>query len=707
MNVLQLVPELNVGGVEKSAVEVARFLAIKGHKSVVVSGGGRLVRSLSAAGVRHYTLPVGRKNPFHVFYSYLKLKKIIKKENIDIVHARSRIPALTGYFAARSTRKTFITTAHGHYRRHLISRVMGWGKTVIVANTTMARYMNENFGVSTQKMAIVSRGVDLEEFSFSAPSERAKKIFRIGMVARYSPIKGHKDFLKAVSYVSRKMRNVQAIMMGDISSANPEYIKDLELTARRLGIDKIVEIKDSGEEVASVMGELDVLVSASTAQEAFGRTVIEAQARGVPVVATCVGGVVENVSDNVTGLLCSPMDPLDMAKKIIMYAEDAELMDRIAVTSREQVERRYSLKDSLERELEVYTEALSRRNVLVIKISSLGDVILSVPSLRAIRKKYEDAVVKVLVDFRFSGVLEGCPYVDEVITCDIRGRERGTGFFSFLERLRSEDFDISIDLQNNRKSHLMAFLAAIPERYGYDNGKFSFLLNRKVSLPGGSLSPVEHQSRVLALAGVTKVDERLELWSGRSGEEWVEKFLSSGWLKSGQKLVAISVSASKRWKTKNWSVSRMAELADTLASKKGIRVVAIGVEDDIEISQEFFKKTSAKPLDAVGKTDIGRLISLLKRCDALLTGDSAPMHIAAAVGTPFVAIFGPTDPDRHSPVCAGKKILRKNMKCSPCYKTSCSRGLKCMSSVKVDEVYQALVDLACRADEEVRETSGF
>jgi lipopolysaccharide heptosyltransferase II len=692
MNVLQLVPRLNVGGVEKGTVEVARFLAIKGHKSVVVSGGGKMEKNLSAAGARHYHVPVGRKNLFLGIYSYFRLKQIIKKEKIDLVHARSRIPALIGYFAARHTHRTFVTTAHGQYRQHLISRVMGWGKIVIVANDTMARYMNENFGISRHKMCVVPRGVDLEKFAFIAPSSKKGKVFRVGMISRYSPIKGHMDFLKAISYVSRRMRNVQAVIMGDIASAKPEYIKSIELAARRLAVDKIVELKDSTEDVASVMKDLDVIVSANTSQEAFGRTVIEAQARGVPVVATRIGGVVESVSDGDTGLLCEPMDPMDMSKKIMSYADSTELMDKVALSARRQVEEKYSLKRSLELELKTYEEAVRRKNVLVIKVSSLGDVILCIPSLRAIREKYTGAIIKAMVDVRFSGVLRGCPYVDEVITCDFRGRDKGSAFLRFVEMIRSEDIDISIDLQNNRRSHLTAFLAAIPERYGYNNGKLSFLLNKKIDLPAGKIPPVAHQARVLAMAGITKIEDRLELWSREEDEKWVDDFLRSGWLKSGQKLVAMSVSASRRWETKNWGAHRLAELADMLASEKGVRVVAVGLDEDMETAEEFFRKTSSKPLNAVGKTNIGQLISLIKRCDALLTGDSAPMHIASAVGTPLVAIFGPTDPSRHLSAGGKKKVFKKELRCAPCYRTSCNRNMKCMSSVKTREVFDSLME---------------
>lgn len=693
MNILQLVPKLNVGGVEKGTVEVARSLVLGGHKALVVSGGGSLEKTLAAIGARHYTLPVGRKNPFVMAYCYFSLKRIIRKENVDIVHARSRIPALTGYFAARSTRRTFVTTAHGQYRKHLISRVMGWGKVVIAANDTMARYMNQNFGVSLNRIMIIPRGVDLERFSFILPSSKRGNVIRVGMIARYTPLKGHADFLKAMSYVFRRMANLEVVIMGDKKSAKEEYLKKLELTARRLLIDKIVKFADSEREVPDVLAELDVIVSANTAQEAFGRTVIEAQARGVPVVATRVGGIVENVSDKVTGLLCEPMDPRAMAEKIMDIASDARLADRISVAAREQVEKRYDLKKTMGMTLKAYSDIIARKNILVIKISSLGDVILSVPSLKAIRKRFRNGLIKVLVDVKFRDVLDGCPYVDEVITCDLKGRDRGKGFLALAGRLRSESFDVSIDLQNNRKSHMAAFLASIPERYGYNNGKMSFLINRKTDLPSEPVPPIEHQGRVLALAGITRLEPELELWPRPESAEWAEKFLRDSWLKKDQKLVAISISASGRWPTKNWGISRMAELSDMLAKEKGARVVVLGLEEDIPAGEAFLRKTSAKPINAIGKTDTSRFISLVKRCDALLTGDSAGMHIAAAVKTPFVALFGPTDPGRHVPPSDTKKIIRKDLNCSPCYRTSCVRGIKCMKSINTKEVFEALMDI--------------
>jgi len=694
MNILQVLPKLNVGGVEKGTIEVARYLTLKGHKAVVVSAGGPLEKKLAAIGARHYTLPVGRKNPFNIIGCYFQLKRIIRKENIDIVHARSRVPAISAYFAARATRKIFITTAHGQYKKHLISRVMGWGKVVIAANETMARHMKDNFNVPFRKIRIIPRGVDLEKFAFRLPSSARGKDLRIGMICRFTPLKGHLDFLKAASYVARRVPNLKIVLMGDRSSAKEEYIAKIDLNIRRLMLEKIVEFKGSDQDVAEVMGGLDVLVSANREQEAFGRTVIEAQARGVPVVATRIGGVTENVCDGETGIFCEPGDPRDMADKILKLAEDKALADRIAEGARKFVEENYSLEKTMRMKLDVYSKVLSTRNILVIKISALGDIILSIPSFRALRKRFKDASIKALVDVRFRDILENCPYIDEVISCDLKGRDSGPGFLRLANRLRAEDIDISVDLQNNRKSHLLAFLGAIPERYGYDNGKWSILLNRRISMPKKAIGPVEHQAVVLGLLGITGVDKKLELWTSAESDEWAEGILESSWLKKGQKLVAFSLSASAKWKTKNWPLSYMVQLADDLASEKGIRVVLIGSSEHREEADQFMELTGSKPIDVVGRTSLSQLISVIKKCDALLTGDSAPLHIAAACGTPFVALFGPTSPERHIPTTTTRhKVLRTRLRCSPCYSQVCLRKQRCLRSIRPEQVFGEILGI--------------
>ena len=354
MNILQILPSLDVGGVETGTIDLARYLVARGHKAITVSGGGRLVRELDAIDSRHYNLPVGKKSVFTIMRMIKELRDIIRKEDIDIVHARSRVPAIIAYFACKASGKAFITTAHGYYKKHLMSETMGWGKYVIVASNIMAKHMVDHFGVPHDRIRLIPRGVDLDRFRFRDPAAYRSPWFVIGMVARITPLKGHSDFIKAVSILSRQIPNLKAVIVGEAPKA--KYKEDLELLVRRLGLTNTIEFLPATNDVPDIMRGLDVIVSATITPEAFGRVIIEAQASGVPVVATQVGGVVDIIEDRKTGLLCASQNPKEMAEKILELHKDRRLWMEIAVESRKYVESYFNLNKMMDKTLAVYGE---------------------------------------------------------------------------------------------------------------------------------------------------------------------------------------------------------------------------------------------------------------------------------------------------------------------------------------------------------------
>lgn len=691
MNVLQILPSLDVGGVETGTIDLARYLAAHGHKAIVVSGGGRLVKELDAINVRHYTLPVGKKSLLNMIRMTKAIVDIIRREDVDIVHARSRIPAISAYAASRLTNRVFITTAHGYYRKHILSEVMGWGRYVIVASNIMANHMIKTFGVPHERIRLIPRGVDLARFKFRDPSTHKPEGYTIGMVSRLTTLKGHPDFIKAVTILKEHIPRLKVIVVGD--SPRPKYREDLESLARRLGLSKTVEFIGAKEDVPMVMSSLDVIASATITPEAFGRVVIEAQASGVPVVATRVGGVVDIIEDGVTGLLTRPQDPRDMADKILKLYKDKNLWAGIAVNARKSVENHYSLETMTTNTVALYEEALRSLNILVIKLSAIGDVILSVPSLRAVRSKFANANIKVLISINSREALDRCPYINDRIVCNFKGKDRGLpGLIRLGRDLRKNSFDIVIDLQNNKKSHILSFLTFAPLRYGYEKGRFSYLLNHRIKDDAPYLDPIEHQFRVLRLAGVKPREKALELWPSESDEAEVNKFLRDNWIKPDQALVGINVRASSKWATKNWPAPYIAELCNRLAKEFNIRVVLTGAKSDIEFTGKITKFTNAKPIIAVGRTSLLELASLIRHFKIYVTPDSAPMHIAAAVNTPFVALFGPTDPRRHIPPSKDHVVISKcnAVKCGPCYSSRCLKNFKCMKKITVDEVLDAI-----------------
>lgn len=694
MNILQILPELNYGGVETGTVDFAKYLSSHNHRAVVVSAGGELVDALTSCGAIHYALAVNRKSLFSIIKSIAALVKIIQKEEIEIVHARSRVPAWIAYFACRKTGVPFITTCHGYYARHFFSLVMGWGKFVISPSQVIGRHMIDDFSVLPERIRFIPRSVDIEKFTFIPPEAKSRTEFVIAMIARLTPLKGHTHFLKAIQKASRSIPSIRVWIIGSAPGSKPHYKEDLELLTKRLGLTHIVEFLGKRRDIPQILSKSNLLVLASASHEAFGRVIIEAQASGVPVVATKVGGVLDIVDDGVDGMLVAPSDPEGMADAIIKVLRDQELSSLLAKNGRLKVLSRFTLEKMAEKTLEVYHEAIVSRRILVIKLSALGDVILSLPALKAIRKKYPlPSRIACIAGKDIAPVLAHCPYVDELIIYDFKDRDRG--FFDLLRtsrELRRKNFDMVIDLQNNRKSHLMAWLTFAPLRYGYRNNKFGFLLNRTVREDAFVLGPIEHQFRILKMLGIELKDKKIELWPSKEDIKYVDKFLESQWLNQGQPLVGMHLGSSKKWLSKRWPLAYIAHLAESLALKD-IRVVITGEQEDpqeFERLKELTKKS--KPILACGKTTINQLVCLIKRCRVFVAGDSAPLHIAIGAGIPAVALFGPTDPRRHLPSDEDVVLLQKELSCQPCYKPQCVT-IECMKQISVEEVQEAVLKL--------------
>jgi len=689
MNILQIIPELQLGGAERGTVELARGLVAKGHKSFVASGGGELVKYLDAYGSTHYTLPVYAKNPFTLFRMIWEVSRIIEKEKIDIVHARSRVPGLIALLACRRTFRPLVTTCHGYYRKNFFGYCMGWGKRVIVSSNAIGKHMLEDFEVSPRRISLIPRGVDLEQFTYRPSQRNVDGDFTIGIIGRLTPLKGHVDFIRAISRVVRVFPKVRILIVGDAPFEKAKYRQELELLVKRLGLHQTVEFVGTTRDVPELLSELDLLVFASRTPEAFGRVIIEAGACGVPVVATRVGGVVDILEDGKEGILVPPADPLALSEAIVRVLKDPTLASSLSKNFREKVERQYSLKEMIEKTLSVYEETLKTERILIIKLGAIGDVVLATPSLRAIRKHFPNAQLTLLVGRDAVELVQNCPYLDDLVVYDpSRKDRRGSRRLRLSSELRRRGFDRVIDLQNNKTSQLLSYLSLAPKRYGFDRGPFRFLVNFKIKDPG-AMPPVEHQGKLLSLLGIQEMDPTLEVWTRPKDEEAVDRFLHQEWLAGNEPLVGVNLGGSPRWETKRWPVEYIAALCDRLAQDR-IRVVVTGSEREKALLQKLLSQVRTKPIVAVGKTNLPELACLIRRCRAFVTVDSAPMHIAASVNVPVIAFFGPTDPRRHFPPTEKGTVLNKKVKCHPCYRCRCPIGLICMTQIKPEEVYREL-----------------
>ena len=686
MNILQILPELNVGGVETGTVDLARYLVTQGHKSIVVSNGGALVAQLQSDGSKHYTLPVHKKNLFAVFRCIGKLISIIQKEKIDIVHARSRVPAWIAFFACRKTEAHFLTTCHGYYSSHVFSKVMGWGKLTIAISEVVGRHMAQDFATPSENIRVVPRSVDLEKFNLPRAINTARKEFIVVMIGRITPLKGHPYFLKAMARVIHQMPSVKIQIIGDASAKKQAYKDELIMLTKRLGIATQVEFMGNRRDIPQLLSKADCLVLSTTTQEAFGRVIIEAQAAGVPVVATRVGGVTEVIDHEKTGLLVLPKDIDAISDSVLRILKDLKFAEGLVIEAKKKIEAKYTLANMAEATISVYKELMHSTKILIIKLTAVGDVVLSTAAFKAIRHKFPNAQISCLTSSAASAILAGCPHINDVIVFDPQDKNF-KDLLSKARELRRYHFDKVIDLQNNRLSHLLSFLVFPKESYGYDNGKLSFLLSRKIKNNIRNISPVEHQFRILKMLGIDyNPDLSLELFPSSQDEAYVNQLLDSEWLSGPHIIVGLNISASRQWPSKNWSVEQMAKLCDILGNKN-IRVILTGENKDKVLSRKLISKARAKPASFVGKTSILQLAALIKHCQVYISPDSAPLHVAAGMQVPIIAFFGPTDPRRHMPPASQGVILHKPMKCSPCYSGICKmKTHACMDEILPEEV---------------------
>jgi lipopolysaccharide heptosyltransferase II len=695
MNIVQILPELNVGGVETGTVDFAKYLVQHGHRSIVVSNGGELVSELESAGSKHYTLPVHKKSFWTALRMIKALRKIIQDEKIHIVHARSRVPAWIAYFACRKTKASFITTCHGYYKNRIFSQVMGWAKLVIVPSEAIGRHMMVDFKVPSERIRCIARSVDLSKFKISKEKKQGRSPYTIAIVGRITPLKGHRYFIKALAEVVRTLPKIRIWIIGDAPAQKTSYREELEVLVQRSGLKDHVEFFGNRRDIAELLSQTDVLVLSTITQEAFGRVILEAQAMGVPVVATHVGGVVDIIDDGKTGLLVMPKDTEAMAKAVIQLLKDKALANRLTAEAKLKLQEKFTLEQMASRTIEVYAELLNSVNILVIKISSLGDVVLVTASLKAIRKKFPNGKICCLVGEESRKILHNCPYLDGIIIYDHKYKDKGwIKLLKFSHKLRRYQFDKIIDFQNNRKSHLLSFLSFAKESYGFNNGKWSFFLTHPLKGYRDDIPAVAHQFQLLKLLGIPyRANTYLELWPSLKDKQYAKTLLESEWLGSSQNIVGINIAASAKWQTKNWPIEHIARLCDILSSNN-IRIIITGLEKDIHLANYLLSLTRSKPANLVGKTDILQLAILIKKCKVFVTPDSAPMHVAAAVQTPCIVFFGPTDSTRHIPPAKKIVVLEKKLTCAPCYSSRC-RILThaCMKEISPEEVARKIKEI--------------
>ena len=372
--VLQVLPALGAGGgVERGTIEIARAITDAGGRALVASAGGTAVHEVARAKGEHIALPVDSKNPLVMRANIGRLVRLIRERNVDIVHARSRAPAWSAYFAARKTGTPLVTTFHGTYGtgnplKRKYNSVMTYGDRVIAISNFIAGHIRQVYGTSANKIRVIPRGVDIDWFNPARiPGERVATLanqWRLGdglpvimLPGRLTRWKGQTVFLDAVARLGRK--DIRCVLV-DSDQGRLEYRRELEELIARLDLESVVRIVDHCADMPAAYMLTDVVVSASTDPEAFGRVVPEAQALGRPVVASDHGGVRETIIENETGWLTPPGDAAALAAALEnVLSLDVPARRLLAAKAMTNVRENFSKDTMCARTLDVYNEVLN------------------------------------------------------------------------------------------------------------------------------------------------------------------------------------------------------------------------------------------------------------------------------------------------------------------------------------------------------------
>ncbi len=373
--ILQVLPALDTGGVERGTVEMVQAIARAGGTALVASAGGRLVAQVERAGGRHVTLSLMTKDPVNILLNAGRLARLIRAERVDVVHARSRAPAWSAWLATRRTKAAFVTTWHGVYGenlpgKHAYNSVMARGERVIAISRFVGARVASGYGVGADRLRVIPRGVDTALFDPAhvvgdrvhrlAQAWRVPTGARVVMLpARLTRWKGAEALLDSVAGLGRD--DVYCVLVGS-DQGRAAYARSLAQRAERLGLSARLRLAGHCDDMPAALMLADVVVCASLKPEPFGRSVIEAQAMGRPLVAFDHGGAAETVRHRETGFLVPPGD-VPALRAAIAAVLDLTPDDRAALgwRARAAVLDGYTIAAMQEATLAVYREVLAGR----------------------------------------------------------------------------------------------------------------------------------------------------------------------------------------------------------------------------------------------------------------------------------------------------------------------------------------------------------
>ncbi|MGI8639266.1 MAG: lipopolysaccharide heptosyltransferase II [Pyrinomonadaceae bacterium] len=338
-------------------------------------------------------------------------------------------------------------------------------------------------------------------------------------------------------------------------------------------------------------------------------------------------------------------------------------------------------------------------NIVVRGTNWVGDAVMTIPALRELRRIFPDSKITLHTRSWANGIFENTDLIDGILTFE----RENSAFKTVLEQAkiwREKKFDLAVIFPNSFESALLAKLGKVPARFGYAKEGRSFLLTDAVEIPDWKSEKhetfyylnlvAEIEKKYFGSSTILENEPRFELKVSKERKAEARKFLTENGVDLSKKLVAF-VAGSTNSRAKRWLPESFAALNDKIQNELNANVILIGTKDELGVSLEVFEKSNIKPIVLTGKTNLSEATAILSVCDLLVSNDTGPAHISAALGTKTLVIFGPTNPKTTQPW--NSEIIYKNVECAPCMLRDCPIDHRCMTRISAAEVFAKVASL--------------
>jgi len=706
--VVQVLSWLNYGGVERYAIRLARGLRERGHRVIVVSSGGHLVPELEASGIEHFKIDF---TGVRALPGAVALRRLLEREHADVVNAHNWRAGMVSHLACRRAGVPYVLTIHGTRRAVNRYGVFYWSKKVVVVSEASRRNLTEGFGLPAERVVRSMIGVDCVRFRPESRDLALEEELgmrrgapRVVHVSRFSHSKAPvaRAAAAAMEELDKRVPGVELVLVGE-GPEERKVARAAEWMNEHLGR-RAVFFLGGRTDIPRLLSLADVVVGTAS-------VALEAMACGKPVVGAGKGGYFGIVGPGNLGRAeesCfadhkayEKIRPELLAADLMRLLGDREEAARVGAFGRREAESRYSA-PQLAGEVEgIYRELLCDRagvkRLLIFHLNQIGDLMFALPALKSLRDEFSDAHITSVMRPHLAGLLEHSGLVDEIL---LRPSGRASAAVGLGLQLRETGPDLAVGFSQSATMMLCARLSGARHRVGYLDSDLAWMLNHRIQVRG-----IPSPEKVLRLVRGLGLEPEKADYVGLvrlspEDEATGRRLLAEGELEGDGPVIALAPGEAGARPYKSWSTERFRQVGAALAGEEGARLVVVGGPADRELGDEVVAGLGARGHNLAGRTTPAELAAVLAECELLIGIDSGPMHVAAAMGRPVAALFGPTDPRLTGPMGAGHEVIFHRQPCwRPCIHpvTPHCTDRRCMAAITVEEVLGAARRILARS----------